>query len=199
MANKEFNNQKKAETAKTKVITGLTVLSYVNLNQPKSINGGELRYSASVLIPKTDSATLAKIEAAVKAAYDDGQGKLRGTGKSVPPLSALKTPLRDGDLERPDDEAYAGHFFLNANNKEKPGIVDVNREPIYDSSEIYSGIIARCSLAFYAFNSNGNKGIACALNNVQKIKDGTPLGGRTRAEDDFDDGYQADYDEDFLS
>ena len=199
MSNQTFNNQQKAEAAKTKVITGITKLSYVNLNQAKSINGGEPRFSASVLIPKSDKVTLKKVEAAVQAAYDEGQGKLKGNSKSVPTLASLKTPLRDGDLERPDDEAYAGHFFLNANNKEKPGVVDVNRDPIYDTSEIYSGMYARCSLSFFAFNSNGNRGIACALNNVQKIKDGTPLGGRTRAEDDFNDGYQADDDDDFLA
>ena len=199
MANQEFNKQQKAEAAKTKVITGITKLSYVNLNQPKSINGGEPRYSASVLIPKNDAATLAKVKAAIQAAYDDGQAKLKGNGRSVPPLATLKTPLRDGDTERPDDEAYAGHYFLNANNKEKPGVVDADRNPIYDGSEIYSGIYARCSLSFFAFNTNGNKGIAVALNNVQKIKDGTPLGGRTRAEDDFNDGYQSDGDDDFLA
>ena len=199
MTNQTFQAKVKAETAKTRVITGITKLSYANLNQPKSINGGEPRYSASVLIPKTDTKTLNAVKLAIEAAYEEGQAKLKGSGKSIPPLASLKTPLRDGDIERPDDEAYQGHFFLNANNKEKPGVVDIDRNPIFDTSEIYSGIYARCSLSFFAFNSNGNKGIAVALNNVQKIKDGTPLGGRTRAEDDFNDGYVTDDVEDFLS
>jgi hypothetical protein len=198
MANKNFNEQQKTVANARKVITGVTRLSYCNLNAPKSINGGEARYSASVLIPKTDKKTLDLIEKAVKSAYDEGKAKLQGNGKSCPSLAVLKTPLRDGDEERPDDEAYQGHYFLNANNREKPGIVDANRDPIYDSSEIYSGIYARCSLSFYAFNSNGNKGIACALNHVQKLKDGEPLGGRTKAEDDFNDGYTADEEDDFL-
>jgi len=198
MANQVFSAQQKSAAAKTKIITGITRLSYVNLNQAKSINGGEARYSASVLIPKTDTDTLAKVKAAVEAAYEEGIAKLKGTSKTVPPLSALKTPLRDGDLERPDDSAYRGHFFLNANNKEKPGIVDKNRDKIIDSAEIYSGMYARCSLSFFAFNSNGNKGVAVALNHVQKIRDGEPLGNRTKAEDDFNDGYQAE-DEDFLA
>ena len=193
-----MSNQQKTGTSKTKVITGITRLSYANLNQPKSINGGDARYSASVLIPKSDTKTLNAVKAAIQAAYDEGQAKLKGTSKSVPTLAALKTPLRDGDAERPDDEAYQGHFFLNANNKDKPGVVDINRNPIFDTSEIYSGIYARCSLSFFAFNSNGNKGIACALNHVQKVKDGEPLGSRTRAEDDFNDGYQSDDDDDGL-
>jgi len=191
-----MSNQQKTETSKTKVITGITRLSYANLNQPKSINGGDARYSVSVLIPKSDTKTLNAVKAAIQAAYDEGQAKLKGTSKSVPTLAALKTPLRDGDAERPDDEAYQGHFFLNANNKDKPGVVDINRNPIFDTSEIYSGIYARCSLSFFAFNSNGNKGIACALNHVQKVRDGESLGSRTRAEDDFNDGYQTDDDDD---
>lgn len=193
MTNTEYSAQQKAEAAKTKVITGITRLSYVNLNAPKSINGGEARYSASVLIPKTDTATLTKIKNAVEAAYTEGAAKLKGTSKSIPALSALKTPLRDGDAERPDDPAYAGHYFLNANNKEKPGVVDKNRDKIIDNAELYSGIYARCSLSFFAFNSNGNKGIACALNHVQKIRDGEPLGSRTKAEDDFNDGYDDEF------
>ena len=153
--------------------------------------------------PKSDTKTIAKIKAAVQAAYEEGQSKLKGSGKSVPALSVLKTPLRDGDLERPDDEAYANSFFLNANSSNKPGIVDADRNPIFEQSEVYSGVYGRASINFYAFNTNGNKGIACGLNNLQKISDGEPLGGMTRAADDFDDGFVADTtddgDDDFLS
>ena len=103
----------------------------------------------------------------------------------MPALSVLKTPMRNGDLERPDDEAYANSYFINANSAAAPGIVDADRQPIIDRSEVYSGVYGRASINFYAFNSNGNKGIACGLNNLQKIKDGEPLGGKSRAEDDF--------------
>ncbi|BFL15915.1 hypothetical protein K190097F3_14160 [Enterocloster clostridioformis] len=58
---------------------------------------------------------------------------------------------------------------------------------------MYSGVYGRASISFYAFNSSGNRGIACSLNNLQKIADGEPLGGKSRAEDDF-----ADDEEDFL-
>ena len=180
----------------TKVITGVnTRWSYVNAWEPKSINGGAPKYSVSLIIPKSDTKTLEKIRAAIQAAYEEGQGKLKGNGKSVPPLSVLKTPLRDGDAERPDDEAYAGSYFVNANSGTAPGIVDADRNPILDRSEVYSGVYGRASINFYAFNSNGNKGIACGLNNLQKICDGEPLGGKSRAEDDF----ATEEDDDFLS
>ena len=179
----------------TKVITGVeTRWNYANVWEPKSINGGTPKYSVSLIIPKSDTATVGKIKDAIKAAYEEGQSKLKGNSKSVPALSALKTPLRDGDAERPDDEAYKDSYFINANSATAPGIVDADRQPILERSEVYSGVYGRASINLYAFNSNGNKGIACGLNNLQKISDGEPLGGKTRAEDDF-----ADEDEDFLS
>ena len=180
----------------TKVITGPeTRWSYANVWDAKSINGGVPKFSVSLIIPKSDRKTLEKIRAAIQAAYEEGQGKLKGNGKSVPALSALKTPLRDGDTERPDDEAYANAYFVNANSSTAPGIVDADRQPIIDRSEVYSGVYGRASINFYAFNSNGNRGIACGLNNLQKIRDGEPLGGKSRAEDDF----ATEDDDDFLS
>ena len=170
----------------TKVITGKsTRWSYANVWDPKSINGGAPKYSVSLIIPKSDTATIEKIKAAIKAAYEEGESKLKGNGKTVPPLESLKTPLRDGDLERPDDEAYHDSYFINANSSSAPGIVDANCQPILDRSEVYSGVYGRASINLYAFNSNGNKGIACGLNNLQKIRDGEPLGGKSSAEDDF--------------
>lgn len=179
-----------------KVITGpKTRWSYANVWEPKSINGGTPKYSVSLIIPKSDTKTIAKIQAAIQAAYEEGQGKLKGNGRTVPALSVLKTPLRDGDTERPDDPAYADSYFINANSSAAPGIVDVDCQPIIDRSEVYSGVYGRASINFYAFNSNGNKGIACGLNNLQKIKDGEALGGKSRAEDDF----ATEEDEDFLA
>lgn len=180
----------------TKVITGRdTCWSFANVWEPKSINGGAPKFSVSLIIPKSDTVTVEKIKAAIQAAYEEGQAKLRGNGRSVPPLTAIKTPLRDGDTERPDDEAYKDSYFVNANSATAPGIVDADRQPIIDRSEVYSGVYGRASINFYAFNSNGNKGIACGLNNLQKIRDGEPLGGKSRAEDDFD----TEDEEDFLS
>ena len=185
----KFNNP-------TKVITGVdTRWSYANVWDPKSINGGAPKYSVSLIIPKSDKVTIQKIKAAIQAAYEEGESKLKGNGKSVPSLSVLKTPLRDGDLERPDDEAYKNAYFVNANSATAPGIVDADRQQIIDRSEVYSGVYGRASINFYAFNSNGNKGIACGLNNLQKIRDGEPLGGKASAESDF----ATDDDDDFLN
>ena len=179
----------------TKVITGVnTRWSYANVWDPKSINGGAPKYSVSLIIPKSDTVTVNKIKAAIQAAYEEGEAKLKGNGRTVPPLAALKTPLRDGDTERPNDPAYANAYFINANSSSAPGIVDADRQPILERSEVYSGVYGRASINLYAFNSNGNKGIACGLNNLQKIRDGQPLGSRSRAEDDF-----ADEEDDFLS
>lgn len=180
----------------TKVITGpKTRWSYANVWDAKSINGGTPKYSVSLIISKSDTKTVKKIHAAIQAAYEEGQSKLKGNGKSVPSLSVIKTPLRDGDAERPDDEAYKNSYFINANSATAPGIVDADRNPILERSEVYSGVYGRASISLYAFNCNGNRGIACGLNNLQKISDGEPLGGKSRAEDDFN----TDDDDDFLS
>ena len=169
-----------------KVITGPnTRWSYVNIWEPKSINGGTPKYSVSLIIPKSDDKTISRIKAAIEAAYKEGEGKLKGNGRSVPALSIIKTPLRDGDAERPDDPAYAGCYFINANATSAPGVVDADCNPIMTRSEVYSGVYGKASITFYAFNNSGNRGIACGLNNLQKIHDGEPLGGKASAEADF--------------
>lgn len=190
-----YNNANRIKNP-MKVITGPdTRWSYANVWEPKSINGGTPKYSVSLIIPKSDTKTVAKIKAAIEAAYKEGESKLKGNGKSVPALSAIKTPLRDGDLERPDDEAYANSYFVNANATSAPGIVDAECNPIMTRSEVYSGVYGRASITLYAFNSSGNRGIACGLNNLQKIRDGEPLGGKASAESDF----STDEDDDFLN
>ena len=179
-----------------KVITGPdTRWSYANVWEPKAIDGGTPKYSVSLIIPKSDTRTVAKIRAAIEAAYKEGEAKLKGSGRSVPPLAAIRNPLRDGDIERPDDPAYANAYFINANSATAPGIVDADRNPVLTRSSVYSGVYGRASINLYAFNSNGNKGIACGLNNLQKISDGEPLGGKSRAEDDF----STEDDDDYLS
>lgn len=167
---------------KTQVITGIdTRLSYAHVWEPVSINGGKEKYSVSVLIPKDDTKTIEAINRAIDAAIDEGVAKFGG---KKPNMAAIKIPLRDGDVER-DDEAYKGHYFINANSTTPPQIVDRAVQPILDRGEVYSGCYARVSLNFYAYNANGNKGIACGLGNIQKVRDGEPLGGRSNATEDF--------------
>ena len=174
----------------TKVVTGLVRLSFANVWEAKSINGSEPKYSVSVIIPKDDKKTVDAINKAIDNAITAGIAKFDG---KVPKRTAIKIPLRDGDAER-DDEAYANSYFLNANSKMPPQIVDKSCNPIMDKSEVYSGCYGRVSINFYAFNSNGNKGIAAGLGNIQKVKDGELLGNRTSAASDFG----SDDDEDFL-
>ena len=176
----------------TKVVTGIVRLSYANVWDPKSINGGTEKYSVSLIIPKSDKKTISAIHAAIDAAIEEGRGKFGG---KVPPKSSLKLPLRDGDIDRPDDEVYKGCYFVNANSTAAPQIVDKDINSILDRSEIYSGVYARASINFYVFNSNGNRGVACGLGNIQKIRDGEPLGSKFSAQEDFGSGSQ----EDFLS
>lgn len=171
----------------TKVTTGKARLSYAFLTEPVAEDNGDMKYSVSIIIPKSDTVTLKKIAAAQAAAIKLGQEtKAKWKGK-VP--ADLKKPLWDGDVKRPDDPAYANSYFFSAKSKTKPGIVDLNLNPILDKEEIYSGMYARVSVNFYPYDTKGN-GIAVGLNNVQKVGDGEPLSGKTsRPEDDFADAF----------
>ena len=166
----------------TKVITGKVRFSYAHVFEPSAINeGDDKKYSVSILVPKKDLETLARIKNAIEAATQEGKGKWNGKIPTV-----LKLPLRDGDAERPDDEAYEGMMFLNASSKNRPGIVDENTDPVMSKDDFYSGCFGRASVNFYAFNVSGNKGIAVGLNNLQKLEDGDRLsGGGSSASDDF--------------
>ncbi len=177
----------------SKLVTGVVRLSYAHIWEPASINGSDEKYSVSLIIPKSDKKTVKAIQDAIEQAKQDGKAKFGG---KIP--ANLKLPLRDGDIERPDDEAYVDSYFINANSKEQPQIVDKKVQSIIDRNEVYSGCYARVSITLYAFNTNGNKGIACGLGNIQKVAEGDPLGGRSRAEDDFT-AFDDDDDDDFLS
>lgn len=174
----------------TKVIVPCR-LSYAHIWEPDSVNGSEPKYSVSCIIDKDDKDTISKIQKAIELAKEEGKGKWGG---KIP--ANLKTPLRDGDIDRPEDEAYAGCMFLNANSRQAPQVVDKKVQPVLDQSEVYSGCYGRVSVTFYAYNSNGNKGVAAGLGNVQKLKDGEPLGSRASAKDEFD---AVEAEDDFLS
>ena len=164
--------------------------SFLRCWEPDSINGSEPKYSVSAIISKSDKQTLDKIKGAIERAKKESASKWGG---KIPPN--LKLPLRDGDIDRPDDEAYAGCYFLNANSRQAPQVVDSRVQPIMDQNEVYSGCYGRISVTLYGYNSNGNRGIAAGLGNIQKLKDGEPLGGRVNAADEF----ESVEDDDFLS
>ena len=173
----------------TKVIVPCR-FSYLHCWEPDSVNGGDPKYSVSAIIPKSDTKTINAIKAAVEQAKKDSISKWGG---KIP--ANLKLPLRDGDIDRPDDEAYANSYFFNANSRQAPQVVDSHVQPILDQNEVYSGCYGKISVTFYGYNSNGNRGIAAGLGNIQKLRDGESLGGRTTAAEDF----ETEEDEDFLS
>ena len=117
----------------TKVIVPCR-FSYLHCWEPDSVNGGDPKYSVSAIIPKSDTRTINAIKAAIEQAKKDSVSKWGG---KVP--ANLKLPLRDGDIDRPDDEAYAGCYFFNANSRQAPQVVDSKVQPILDRSEVYSG------------------------------------------------------------
>lgn len=184
---KEF----KAKRVGTKVTTGQVRLSYANLLEPKAIDEGQTpKYSVSLIISKDDKDTLKAVKEAIDLAKEEGKGKFGG---KIP--ANLKTPVRDGDEERPDDEAYANSYFINANSKNKPKILEftkftsegkIKAAPVDTEDDVYSGMYGMVSINFYAYNTSGNKGIAAGLGNVLKTDDGERLGGGSSAEADFD-------------
>mgnify|MGYP000432320343 CR=1 FL=1 len=178
----------------TKVITGVCRWSYANVWQPKVSRKAQSEILGQPDHPEERYRNHREDQGSDSGGIRGRHRQAQGTSKSVPPLSTLKTPLRDGDTERPDDPAYANSYFVNANSITAPGVVDADRQPIIDTSEVYSGVYGRASINFYAYATKTAKGIACGLNNLMKVKDGEPLGGHSRAEDDF-----ADIDDDFLS
>lgn len=174
--------QEKAQNL-TKVITGRVRFSYVHIFTPAAMEGSDPKYSVSIIIDKEDKETIAKIEAAIAAAKEQGKGKWGG---KIP--ANLKLPLRDGDKDKPEDEAYKGKMFVSASSKTKPGIVGRNpKVAITDETEVYSGCFGKASINFYPFAVSGSKGVACGLNHVQKLDDGEALGGRGAASDDFEE------------
>jgi hypothetical protein len=167
----------------TKVITGKVRFSYANVFEPTAMQDGQTpKYNVNIIISKSDTKTVEAIKKAIEAAKEAGKSKIADKNGKIP--VNLKTPLRDGDEERPDVPAYENSYFINANSERKPGIVDRDLNPIMSRDDFYSGCYGRASINFYAFNVN-SKGIACGLNNLQKLEDGERLAGGSSAEEDF--------------
>ena len=184
----------------TKVNVGEVRLSYCHLFTPEAVvAGAEKKYSVSVIIPKTNTRLVNEIKKAINAALQMGMSSVFG-GKMP---QNWRNPLRDGDLEKTDDEAYAGSYFINATSKNKPGIVKrvkINGQnklvEVTNEEDIYSGCYGIVSINFFPFNNAGNKGIGAGLNNVLKTNDGIYLGGRSSAQTDFGDVNLDDFDND---
>lgn len=168
----------------TKVVFGPCRLSYTHVFTKYAPDGDtdNGKYMTNVLIPKSEKETVKALQQAIEAAKKSGIVSKWG-GKEP---KNLELPLRNGDTDK-DDEVYEDCFFINAKSSTRPGICDKNKNPIVDEEEIYSGVYAYVSVSFYPYDKNGNRGIACGLNNIMKFKDGERLGGRTSAENDFAD------------
>lgn len=188
----------------TKMVTGKVRLSYANIWEPKANDQGQLKYSCALLIPKSDKETLRKVKTIVDALKAEAATQNKG---KLP--SNFKLPLHDGDEDKPDDENYAGHFYLNAYANNKPGIAKpigkgadgkTKFEEITDTTEVYSGCYARVSLNFYLYD-NKSKGIGVGLNNIVKVQDGESLSGKASVNEDFAEEEFDDLgdDEDFLN
>ncbi|WP_138090888.1 DUF2815 family protein [Halalkalibacterium halodurans] len=170
----------------TNVTTGEVRLSYVNLFQPRANQPGqEPKYSTTILIPKSDTATMQRIQAAIAAAVEKGKaGVWNGAAPAQP-----RTPIHDGDGVRPNGEPFGeeckGHWVLTASSKQQQAIVDEQLNPIINQTDVYSGMYGRVNLNFFPYSNSGNKGIGAGLGPVQKTRDGEPLGGRVTAEQAF--------------
>lgn len=171
----------------TNVRIGEVRFSYVNVFAPKhNEDGKEDKYSVAVLIPKSDTAAVKMIEEAIEAAKQ--KGKTEKWGGKIP--GNVKSCLRDGDVDREDDEAYEGCYFINASSTRKPGIRVLENGQVceaMDDEDFYSGCWGAVTLNFFPYDSNGNKGVGAGLNNVIKTKDGEKLAGGRSADEDFGD------------
>jgi len=174
------------QTEVSNVTTGEVRLSFVHLFQPHANQPGqEPKYSTTILIPKTDVATMGRIQAAIQAAINKGVSGAWGGARPAQP----RTPIHDGDGVRPNGEAFGpeckGHWVLTASSKQPQAIVAPDMSPIIDQTRVYSGVYARVNINFFAYSNSGNKGIGAGLGPVQILRDGEALGGRISAEQAF--------------
>lgn len=179
----QFSGKEKAKATSTLVITGVVRWSYLQVWEPKAIKEGDKpKYSVQLVIPKSDKTTIAKITKAYEIARE--QGKSTKWNGSIP--AQVKLPLRDGDIEKPNDAVLKGCYFMAASSDTQPNVIDIHNNKIFDQTSVYSGCYGRASINLYPYNFNNmNKGVAVGLNNLQFVKDGEPLGGRNTAEYDF--------------
>ncbi len=166
-----------------KVVFGPCRLSYTHVFDKYAPDGDTStgKYMTNVLIPKDEKETVKAIQQAIEAAKKSAIVSKWG-GKEP---KKLDLPMRDGDEK--DDDIYEDHFYLNAKSTTRPGIVDRKKVPIADEEEVYSGCWCIVSVTFFGYDTSGNKGIACGLNNLMKFKDDEHLGGRVSADTDFAD------------
>lgn len=185
----------------TKVLLTNVRLSYPALFEPRGFEGQEPKYSASLIIPKGDKESLKVTQEAIENAKKEGLE--RGTWKGNKLPANLKSPVRDGDTDRPDDDVYEDAYFINANSKYAPAVVGKEKDRATGKAitlgedDVYAGCYVNVTINFYGYSAAGNNGIAAGLGNVQKEADGEHLGGRSSAESDFE-FEEVDVEDEFL-
>ena len=175
----------------TRITTKKVRFSYVHVFEPTAMEEGQTKkYSAAILIPKTDKVTVKAIKDAIQSALELGKSKHFG---GVLPKKWVN-PLRDGD-EESDEEVYAGHYFMNAKSIKRPVILGPDKELLTDKDEFYSGCYGRAVINFYAYgNGIPSKGIAAGLESAMKTEDGDNLGGGGASMNEILDAYGDDDD-----
>ena len=165
---------------KNQVVTGECRLSFVNVFEPKAVKEGDVpKYSLTAIIPKSDVKTVEAIKAAIKAAAEAGAQK--HFGGRIP--TNVNHTFKDGDTEVDDlgelknikYPEYKGNYYIRLSSKNKPRVLDANRQEIIDPTEIYSGVYGKVSMTFFAYSGDGRRGVSASLNNVMKTRDGEPL------------------------
>ena len=173
----------------TKLNTPEFRVAFPNVFRPKknTLNGNE-EYSVVALFPKgTD---LSDLKAAARAAIEKKFGK----DKSKWPTT-LKNPFKDqGSRAKKDPvtgketlpQGYEkGCIYIDLKSQDKPGVVDQGVNNIINTSDFYGGCWAVASVNAFGYDQGGNKGVSFGLGNIQKVRDDSGFGNRTRPEDDF--------------
>ncbi len=163
------------------ITTGKVRLSYTHILEPHAMNpGDEAKYSTSIIISKSDTHTLNLLKQAIEGVKSSPQYAAKvGTAANV------RMPLRDGDVERADDPAYAGSYFLNASSKRPVAVFDKFKQPTKSAEDIYSGVYAYVSLNLFCYNTSGNKGISAGLGPIMVLGEGEPLGSTVTVDEAF--------------
>lgn len=145
----------------------------------------KLKYSVVMLFDTREIAKDPKQkalwEAMLKAAKDCAREKW---ADKIP--AGLMSPFRDGK-EKEQYEGYGeGVMFCTAKSERRPGVVDQQVQRIIDPEDFYPGCYAHADINPYAWSYMGKNGVAFGLQNIQKVKDGEPIGGGASAESSFD-------------
>lgn len=177
--------------SKTQITTGKVRFSYVSAFEPKLMPDGQSeKYSVTLLIPKTDKQTLAKIDAAIEAAK--ANFKQKKPGKKLP--ANMPTTLHDGDGIKDNGDEYGpeckGNMVITVSSKNKPVIVYADKTPMTEQTELYSGCYGRAVINFYVYDTAGKIGVSAGLNGLMKLEDGEPLAGGIVTDADWDEDYE---------